>query len=538
MYTRFFGLADKPFAITPDPRYLYLSARHAEALAHLLYAIDDAGGFVQLTGEVGTGKTTVVRSLLAQLPEHADVALILNPHCTPSEFLQAICDELHLWVPETARGSVKAQIDILNHFLLDAHSRNRRVVVIVDEAQQLSAEVLEQVRLLTNLETATRKLLQIILVGQPELRDLVNREDLRQLAQRITGRYHLEPLSRVEAVAYVRHRLQVAGATNEIFMPAALSELHRLSQGIPRIINVIADRALLGAFTHDQHRVTASLVRRAAGEVYGHPFAAPWVWRATTAFGLLGTVLLTLGIWQLAHLTPKVAPHAALASNTTLPAPATPAPTPPAPDLGHFLVQHANEAGTDQAFGALMNLWNSSLVVERGRPCEQAQAQGLMCLSQKGTIAQLRQLNHPAILALMDLDGHEHQVVLSALNDAKAHLIAGTSSIDVDLNELNQYWLGDSLILWRPLVKDGKPLVPGMHGADVRWLRNSLARAQGKVESAHPSDIYDAALSRQVEDFQQRHRLNVDGIAGTQTQILLNALSGTADAPTLHLGGD
>ena len=138
----------------------------------------------------------------------------------------------------------------------------------------------------------------------------------------------------------------------------------------------------------------------------------------------------------------------------------------------------------------------------------------------------------------MDLDGHEHQVVLSALNDAKAHLIAGTSSIDVDLNELNQYWLGDSLILWRPLVKDGKPLVPGMHGADVRWLRNSLARAQGKVESAHPSDIYDAALSRQVEDFQQRHRLNVDGIAGTQTQILLNALSGTADAPTLHLGGD
>ena len=207
MYTSFFGLAEKPFAITPDPRYLYLSERHAEALAHLLYGIDDAGGFVQLTGEVGTGKTTMVRSFLAQLPAHADVALILNPRITPEEFLLAICDELHVAVPEALRGSVKAIVDLLNQFLLDAHARGRRVVVIVDEAQQLSADVLEQVRLLTNLETATQKLLQIILVGQPELREVLARNDLRQLAQRITGRYHLDPLSRPESAAYVRHRL-------------------------------------------------------------------------------------------------------------------------------------------------------------------------------------------------------------------------------------------------------------------------------------------------------------------------------------------
>ncbi|MFO0336732.1 MAG: ExeA family protein, partial [Pseudomonadota bacterium] len=259
MYTRFFGLAEKPFAITPDPRYLYLSERHAEALAHLLYGIDDAGGFVQLTGEVGTGKTTMVRSLLAQVPAHADVALVLNPRVTPLEFLNLVLDELHVPVDDV-RGSVKGLVDRLNAFLLDAHARGRRVVVIVDEAQQLATDVLEQVRLLTNLETETRKLLQIILVGQPELREVLARNDLRQLAQRITGRYHLDPLTRPETAAYVRHRLQVAGATTEIFTPPALAELHRLSSGIPRIVNVIADRALLGAYTAEQHRVTPALV--------------------------------------------------------------------------------------------------------------------------------------------------------------------------------------------------------------------------------------------------------------------------------------
>ena len=269
MYTSFFGLTEKPFTITPDPRYLYLSERHAEALAHLLYGIEDAGGFVQLTGEVGTGKTTVVRSLLGQLPAHADVALILNPRITPEEFLLAIADELNVVIPISVRHSVKSLVDQLNIFLLDAHARGRRVIVLVDEAQQLSADVLEQVRLLTNLETATKKLLQIILVGQPELRTLLARNELRQLAQRITGRYHLDPLVQRESLAYIRHRLRVAGATTDIFTPRALRELHRLSMGVPRLLNVIADRALLGAYTREVHTVTATLVRRAASEVHG-----------------------------------------------------------------------------------------------------------------------------------------------------------------------------------------------------------------------------------------------------------------------------
>src|SRR5580700_3166567 len=298
MYLTFFGLNEKPFAITPDPRYLYLSERHAEALAHLLYGINEAGGFVQLTGEVGTGKTTIVRSLLAQTPKNAEIALILNPKMTAPEFLLTICEELGIGVPDSALGSLKDLVDILSHYLLRAHAAGKRVVLVVDEAQNLSPDVLEQVRLLTNLETNTQKLLQIILIGQPELRELLGRNELRQLAQRITGRYHLNPLSRDETAAYVRHRLRVAGATTDIFSGPALSEIYRLSVGVPRVINVICDRALLGAYSMDSHRVTSTLVRHAASEVFGKRIAPNWLpWAAA---GSTAVVLLcaTVALWN------------------------------------------------------------------------------------------------------------------------------------------------------------------------------------------------------------------------------------------------
>src|SRR5579885_600574 len=289
MYTSYFGLSEKPFSITPDPRYLYLSERHAEAMAHLLYGINEAGGFVQLTGEVGTGKTTIVRSLLAQAPKNAEIALILNPRMTAPEFLLTICEELGIGVPDSAPQSLKDLVDILNQYLLRAHAGGRRVVLVVDEAQNLAPEVLEQVRLLTNLETNTQKLLQIILIGQPELRELLARNELRQLAQRITGRYHLNPLTSAETTAYVRHRLRVAGATADIFNRFALEEIHRLSGGVPRVINVICDRALLAAYTQDRHRVTTSMVRRSAEEVFGRkllPWWLPWSAVAATAIVL------------------------------------------------------------------------------------------------------------------------------------------------------------------------------------------------------------------------------------------------------------
>jgi type II secretory pathway predicted ATPase ExeA len=295
MYASFFGLNEKPFSITPDPRYLFLSERHAEALAHLVYGINEAGGFIQLTGEVGTGKTTVVRSLLAQAPKHAEIALILNPRMTPAEFLLAICEELGIAVPAASANSLKDLVDLLSRHLLRAHADGKRIVLVVDEAQNLAPEVLEQVRLLTNLETETQKLLQIILIGQPELRELLARTELRQLAQRITGRYHLDPLSGDEAAAYVRHRLRVAGSTREIFTNGALREVQRLSGGVPRLINIICDRALLGAFTEDRHVASASVVRRAAGEVLGRSFQPRWLpWAAGSAVAAIAVVSAAL----------------------------------------------------------------------------------------------------------------------------------------------------------------------------------------------------------------------------------------------------
>jgi general secretion pathway protein A len=277
MYLPFFGLNEKPFAITPDPRYLFLSERHSEALAHLIYGITEAGGFIQLTGEVGTGKTTIIRSLLSRTPSNAEVALILNPRVSATEFLLTLCEELGIGVPDSAVGSLKELVDILNRYLLKAHADGRRVVLVVDEAQNLDYDALEQIRLLTNLETETQKLLQIILIGQPELRDMLARVELRQLAQRMTARYHLAPLTRAEATLYVRHRMRVAGANRDVFSRAALAELHRVSQGIPRLINIIADRALLGAYAQEKPDIGAALVRRAATEVLGRRFVPAWL---------------------------------------------------------------------------------------------------------------------------------------------------------------------------------------------------------------------------------------------------------------------
>jgi general secretion pathway protein A len=308
MYQKHFGLTERPFSIAPDPRFLYMSQQHREALAHLLYGVGEAGGFVQLTGEVGTGKTTICRCLLEQLPEHVDLALILNPRVTAQELLASICDELHIpYAREVA--SIKALTDALSSYLLDSHARGRRTVLMVDEAQNLGAEALEQVRLLTNLETTREKLLQIILVGQPELRTLLAREDLRQLSQRITARYHLEPISRDETAAYIRHRLQVCGAPGEVFTEGAIDLVHKMSSGVPRLINVLCDRAMLGAFVEGKPRVEAPIVRKAAGEVLPEegldaPAARNWPWFA--AAGL--AVAVALAGFLLIEQHPALAP--------------------------------------------------------------------------------------------------------------------------------------------------------------------------------------------------------------------------------------
>ena len=559
MYLSFFGLNEKPFAITPDPRYLYLSERHAEALAHLLYGINEAGGFVQLTGEVGTGKTTIVRSLLAQTPKNAEIALILNPKMTAPEFLLTICEEIGIGVPDSATESLKDLVDILSGYLLRAHAGGRRVVVVVDEAQNLAPTVLEQVRLLTNLETNTRKLLQIILIGQPELRELLARNELRQLAQRITGRYHLNPLTHEETAAYVRHRLRVAGATSDIFSPTALAEVYRLAVGVPRVINVVCDRALLGAYSMDRHRVTASLVRHAAAEVFGKRFTPrwlPWLGAAAAAAMLAITTLLLWNLrpWSSAsHATAATAapkrdtvaeatrPTSPAASGAGALTPVT-AKTPSGSrlafsgrELTELLAKHPAETDTDSAFSKLFGLWRIQYVPAGVDPCSQASNQGLECLNQRGSFGQLRLYNRPAILMLNDDAGASHQVVLTALDDEHASIQLGGASHEVSIGELSRYWFGDFVMLWRPGTSQVKSLSQGMRGDDVRWLRQSLQRVEGASSDGPVSDVFDADLTKLVRDFQRQHRLTVDGIAGVQTQIVLASAVAPADSPFLYL---
>ncbi len=543
MYTQFFGLTEKPFSITPDPRYLYMSQRHADALAHLLYGISESGGFIQLTGEVGTGKTTLVRSLFEQLPKEADVALILNPELTTEEFLTAISEELGIKPPKNL--SVKALIDGLNAYLLDAHGRGRRTVLIVDEAQNLGTEILEQVRLLTNLETPKQKLLQIILIGQPELREVLSRADMRQVAQRVTGRYHLEPLNQADTAKYVEHRMQVAGASGPVFRPAAIREVFRRSNGVPRLINVVADRTLLAAYAQETRRIDRRLVRRAAAEVFGDRQGGTWRRRLATgvlAAGIAGAVAVAASLWfnRAGDLAGDVADRALSEAETPV------AQVPLLAEAGEILavqepVNEVDEAmdtqplaelladpavpkDTATAFATLFGMWGRTFEPDGQPACQQAQVLNLRCWFQRGSVTYLRSMDRPAILNLIAENGEQYQAVLHQMDSDTASLAFGSRTYRTSLTDLSRYWYGDSLVLWRPGALQGDDLAPGMEGEGVRWLRASLARIDGSSGSVldSGSSFFDSDLEARVRNYQRERRLSVDGIAGAQTQIAIN----------------
>ncbi len=555
MYTSFFGLNEKPFSITPDPRYLFMSERHGEALAHLVYGVTEAGGFMQLTGEVGTGKTTLVRTLLQnRLPDNADVAVVLNPQLSALEFLQTIGEELG--IPEPAdKNSIKALIDALNHHLLMAHADGRRTILVVDEAQNLSRDVLEQVRLLTNLETSKQKLLQIILIGQPELRDLLARNDLRQLAQRITGRYHLEPLTREETARYIDHRVRVAGSVSDIFDARAKREVFRLSQGVPRLINVICDRALLGAYGNESRRVNRGTVRRAAAEISGRRWAAAghrWLLPATATAGV---ALLGVGAWAVyeqQRLPPAAATDIAgppagadetgssvAVSDPVVPPAATAAAggaadaLPGTPTLEEELELASDLTDTATALAALFRLWGIP-PGDAPQSCAEAFEAGYECVQQRGSWNSLRQYDRPAILTLTDSNGDNHQVVLATIEGERARLSIGGVDVEHPIAEISDLWFGQFLLLWRPANGSSTALGPGARHPNVAWLRQSLASIDGRYR-AEPlsSRRYDAALEARVREFQRDHRLQIDGLAGHQTQIIINSLTAADSMPRL-----
>jgi general secretion pathway protein A len=556
MYTAHFGLTELPFSMTPDPRYLYMSELHQEALAHLLYGVGEGGGFVQLTGEVGTGKTTLCRCLLEQLPPEVDVALILNPKLTDVELLATVCDELGIAYP-AGTTSRKLLVDALYQYLLDAHSRGRRTVLIIDEAQDLAPEVLEQVRLLTNLETSTRKLLQIILIGQPELIRLLEREDLRQLAQRVVARYHLEPFSEEDTRAYIRHRMDVAGQKGKIFSDAATRRAHRVSRGIPRLINAICDRALLGAYAEDKRQVHAGTLRRAAREVLGRPVGARpflvrrWVvgWAAVVAVAGLAVLLThkqagsppaetTRSVATLSQPTPPsdllaprsegLAPTPAVAAGQVLPPAVLPTATIP-----EILSDPSVRADKKAAFRTLYSRWGVDAPAIGNQACEQGQPRGLRCLFRTGTWAKLRRIDLPAIIELTSPTWERRYATVVGLDDDRVTLDFDGQRYTLPLSAVDRYWDGPFVILWKGPPHNSLSIEPGARSKDVEWVRQRLGELDGAPVVAKNRDVFDDRLRARVINFQRSRSLEPDGIVGEETLAHLSLTPRDPSVPRL-----
>lgn len=520
-----------PFTISPDPAYLYMSTRHQEALGHLLYGTGQYGGFVQLTGEVGTGKTTVIRTLLEQKLPDVDVAMIHNPRQGEQEFVQTVCDELGVKYPKRSL-TLKVLVDALNAHLLQAHADGRRTVLIIDEAQNLQPAVLEQVRLLTNLETHKEKLLRIMLVGQPELAELLARPDLRQLAQRVTARYHLMPLGEAETAEYIRHRLRVAGGSTEIFDDGAIREVHRQSGGVPRLINIICDRALLGAYSSGHRSVNAEMAAKAARESMSMEISRPrahgfieLLGRMEIVFAPLAVILAGTLVYQVVmdHLTPVTVAPAVV--KLPISAPAVVATSATAPQ-----VLQATQP-LPVVMSRLVKLWAPDFrLAPSDNICAALKHQHLECFKGHGKWSDLGALNRPAILTLQSSDAALHYVLLRALDTNSATLETAMGLQRHTLEELDRLWTGEYLLLWRRET-DADSIGPDSRGAPVLWLRRRLAQLEGKPVPAPLYGFFDAGLRSQVLLFQGQHGLEKSGVVRTLTMIALG--DSQPDTPTL-----
>jgi general secretion pathway protein A len=533
MYKEYFGLKESPFSIAPDPHYLYLSGGHREALAHLVYGINNDGGFILLTGEVGTGKTTVCRCLLEQLPDNTEIAFILNPKLTVEELLATICDEFGIRCPE-GNQSNQVFVSAIYEYLLHIPEKGHRAILVIEEAQNLSMEVLEQIRLLTNLETSQRKLLQIILIGQPELREILAHPQLRQLSQRVTARYHLGPLSMDETLAYVNHRLSVAGlARDPLFPKGTLKLLFRLTGGIPRLINVICDRALLGAYVQGKDHVDRKTLMTATREVSGKNGRRLVIKRGHPALFalfiifLFATLITVYYSWR-PHPVPSIMPMG-LSQKQVVAIPIT------EPPLGKLnKPTDSTLAGTRElAYRALFSQWGIPIdPQDRKTPCEQAIEKGLQCLNEKGGLSDLRQLNKPAVLTLIDGKGGEYYATILSIQDHTATFSIGHETRKVDIKEIASWWFGQYTLFWKaPAHYKGK-LDLGSRGPFVAWIDRHLSIIQGRAAKPDEKLFYNEPMKKEIRAFQITAGLVPDGIVGTRTII---CLSNAADVggPTL-----
>jgi len=539
VYPNHFGLKAPVFSIAPDPQYLFLSEQHREALAHLLYGAEDNGGFVLLTGEVGTGKTTVCRAFLEQLPPGVEVALILNPTQTAEELLLTLCAEFAIPVVGSEH-TLRALVDYLNQYLLTAHAAGRRPLLVIDEAQNLKPEVLEQIRLLTNLETTQHKLLQIFLIGQPELRRLLESEQLRQLNQRITARFHLTPFNRHDTSNYIRHRLAVAGIERQLFTARALRDIHRYSGGIPRLINILCERALLGASVTRRKQVTPQIVIKAMTEIRGDS-------RPTQRFVhplLLATALFTLSLgagwlayqWVNTHVGNPF--YLLRAQFTPVAAPIAPVTAPTLPVNSEMMPTVEQLAMPETAaFRLLLRQWGQT-VADFGAddPCTRLTTLGLSCALETGTLANLRYFDLPALLRVTRPDGSREFLVLIALTENTATLALETGTAQLSVAALERWWTGNYTLIWQPPPGGAVLIAAGSAPENIRWLRRRLAQVAdlpSLAEIATDAPIFDAALAAAVRTFQTARGLEADGVAGARTLMQLNRAAALPGTPRL-----
>ncbi|NMG46302.1 AAA family ATPase [Aromatoleum toluvorans] len=554
MYNEYFGFSAAPFSIAPDPRYLFMSDRHREALAHLLYGLRIDGGFVLLTGEVGTGKTTICRCLLEQVPEGCDIAFILNPKVDTVELLATLCDELHVPIAAGER-SIKVLVDHINRYLLEANARGRKTVLIVDEAQNLSNEVLEQLRLLTNLETNERKLLQIILLGQPELRERLAQPEMRQLAQRIVARYHLEPLTRPELGAYVKHRLEVSGGQQRLFSDGVLDRLYRLSGGTPRLVNVICDRALLGTYVEGGTSVARATLDKAAAEVLGEE-RKPSPARRIALASALGVALAggAAVAWQFGLIptsgtttptavaapapTPAAAPTIkdVAASNKEPEAPAAEAPVAKVATRSEPIVwPKSQEHWLHEAMAvrSLFAQWGlDARVMGIEEACRLAARRDLTCLRREGNLDELMAMNAPAVIELRQPEGPNFLATLIAVEGDRARIAVAGNTQDASLDRLRQQWNGNYTLLWSAPTGWYRAVSAGMRGNDVAWVVRQLGRWEGRQDPDAPLNTYTARVEERMRAFQRSAGLPEDGVVGPMTVVRLAALSANG-APVL-----